>query len=171
MQSVCAIRQHGIEPAPLNREGVSIQPEDVVRVDGADGGFEAGVEGWEADVLRVAGLVDGVVAGDPGVGAVAGGELGPEPDGAVLVVAVVPEGGVVGGVVGVPVRVLAAGEGVHVEDGVDVVFGALGEGYVSGLDWMGWEGREGRTRSITRSRCLNPLSFSTRGFISSSKWR
>ncbi len=65
-------------------------------------------------MLRVAGLVDRVVACDPRVGGVAGGDLRPEPEGAVLVVFVVPESGVRGGVVGVPVGVLAAGEGVHV---------------------------------------------------------
>lgn len=48
------------------------------------------------------------------VGGVARGDLGPEPNAAVLVVFVVPEGGMRGGVVGVPVGVLAAGEGVHV---------------------------------------------------------
>lgn len=77
-------------------------------------------------MFRVAGLVDGIVACDPGVGDVAFCELGPEPDAAVLVVFVVPEGGVGGGVVGVPVGILAAGDGVHVEDCVDFVFGALG---------------------------------------------
>ena len=48
----------------------------------------------------------------------------PEPNGAVLVVAVVPKGGVGGGVVGVPARGLTAGDCVHVEDGVDLVGGA-----------------------------------------------
>jgi hypothetical protein len=43
-----------------------------------------------------------------------------------LVIFVIPEGGVGGGVVGVPVGILAAGDGVHVEDCVDFVFGALG---------------------------------------------
>ena len=45
MQGVRAVGQHGVEAAPLDGERVPIQPEDVVRVDGADGGFEARVEG------------------------------------------------------------------------------------------------------------------------------
>jgi hypothetical protein len=59
------------------------------------------------------------------VGGVARGDLGSEPNAAVLVVFVVPEGGMRGGVVGVPVGVLAAGKGVHVEDCVDFAFGTL----------------------------------------------
>jgi predicted nucleotidyltransferase len=65
-------------------------------------------------MFRVAGLIDGVVACNPVVGGVARGDLGPESNAAVLVVFMVPQGGVRGGVVGVPVGVLAAGEGVHV---------------------------------------------------------
>jgi hypothetical protein len=84
----------------------------VVWVDGADGGLDAGVESRQAEVLGIAGFVDGVVTGDPGVVLVAGSDVLPEPEGAVLEVLVVPEGGVVGDVVGVPVLVLAAGEGV-----------------------------------------------------------
>jgi hypothetical protein len=45
------------------------------------------------------------------VGGVARGDLGSEPNAAVLVVFVVPEGGMRGGVVGVPVGVLVAGGG------------------------------------------------------------
>lgn len=94
-------------------------------IDSTDRWLQARIESREASVFRVAGLVDGIVACDPRVRAVAGGDLRPEPDGAILVVLVVPEGGVRGGVVGVPVGVLAAGQGVHVEDCVDFVFGTL----------------------------------------------
>jgi hypothetical protein len=115
-----------LEALPLHGEGVAVEPEDVLGVDGADRGLDAVVEGGQAPVLRVARLVDRVVAGDPGVGLVVCSELLPEPDGAVLVVFVLPEGGVVGAAVAVPVGVLAAGEGVQVQDCVDFVFCALG---------------------------------------------
>lgn len=65
-------------------------------------------------MLRVTGLVDRIVACDPRIIAVVLCDLCPEPDGAGLVVFVIPEGGVQRGVVGVPVGVLSAGEGVHV---------------------------------------------------------
>ena len=116
--------EHGGEALPFAGEGVAVEPEDVVRVDGADGALDARVECGQADVLRVAGLVDRVVAGDPGIVLVAVGELLPEPDRAVLMVLVVPECCVAGRAVGVPARTLAAGDGVHVEDGVDALVGA-----------------------------------------------
>jgi hypothetical protein len=134
-------------------------------INGADADLDAGVEGGETVVQSVAGLIDGIVACDPGIGFVVCGDLFPEPDGAVLEVFVVPEGGIVGAAVAVPVGVLTTREGVEIEDGVDFVFSALGV-----LVWD-FGGQEGHTRSITRSRCLNPDSFSTRGFISSSKCR
>lgn len=65
-------------------------------------------------MFGVAGLVDGIVACDPGVVFIAVGDLFPKPDAAVLVVLVVPEGGVRGGIVGVPVGILPAGKGVHI---------------------------------------------------------
>lgn len=49
----------------------------------------------------------------------------PDIDGSVLEVLVVPKGSVPGGIVRVPVLVLAAGEGVEVENGVDAVFRTL----------------------------------------------
>jgi hypothetical protein len=83
------------------------------------------IEGGETVVEGITGLVNRIIACDPGVVLIVFCDLAPEPDGAVLVVFVVPERGVGGGVVGVPVRVLAARDGMHIEDGVDVVFGAL----------------------------------------------
>jgi len=58
----------------------------VVGVDFADGGLEAVVERRKADVFWIAGLVERVVAGYPGVVLVASGDLLPQPDCAVLVV-------------------------------------------------------------------------------------
>lgn len=110
---------------PFHGERVTIEPEDVVRVDGTDSGLEAVVKGWETVVKRVAGLVDGVIACDPGVISVVLCDLTPEPDRSVLVVLVVPKRGISSWGIGVPVRVLTPRDGVHVEDRVDAVFGAL----------------------------------------------
>ena len=83
-------------------------------------------------MFRVAWFIDGVVACHPGIGLVVCCNLSPEPNASVLVIFVVPEGGVAGGVVGVPVRVLTSRDCVHVKDCVDFVFGALGV-----LAWWG----------------------------------
>ena len=58
----------------------------MVGVDFADGGLEAVVERRKADVFWIAGLVERVVAGYPSVVFVAGSDLLPKPDCAVLVV-------------------------------------------------------------------------------------
>lgn len=97
----------------------------MIGIDFTDLGFDAVVEGWEAVVKRIAGFVDEVVARDPGVGFVAAGDSSPEMDHTVLKVFVVPERGMVGWVVSVPVATLAAGKGVQVENCVDVVLGTL----------------------------------------------
>jgi hypothetical protein len=141
----------------------------VVGIHGPDYRLVAVVEGRETVVEGITGLVNRIIACDPGVVLVVFCNLAPEPDGAVLVVFVVPEGGVGGGVVGVPVRVLAAGDSMHIEDCVDVVFGALWDVRLTFSEKV--EGAGVCTNSITRSRCLNPDSFSTRGFMSSSKCR
>src|SRR4051812_28665435 len=99
---------------PFHSKCIPIQPQNMIRIDGADSGFETLVECWETVVEWIAGLVDGVVACDPGVVFVVCCEFGPEPDGAVLVVFVFPECSVCGWVVGMPVGVLAARDGVHV---------------------------------------------------------
>ena len=98
------------EAGEVSGEGVPIEPEDVVRVDGADCGADAVVEGYEAGVFcvqtrvlvgecgrgggrgtRVGRFVERVVAGDPGVPFVVFGQLLPQPDDPVLEVAVLPE--------------------------------------------------------------------------------
>ena len=62
----------------------------MVWVDGSDRGFEPLVEGWKSNVFGVSRFVDGVVPGDPCVVFVAGCNLLPKPDCAVLMVFVVP---------------------------------------------------------------------------------
>ena len=111
----------------------------MVRVDRADRGVHPVVEVDQAGLVRVRGLVERVVARDPGVVPVVLRELFPEPDGAVLEVLVVPEVGNVSARVRVPVGVLAAGCGVQVEDGVDAVLCAEIDDAVEVLEALGLE--------------------------------
>lgn len=125
VQRIHAVRQYVLEALPLHRKRIPIQPQDVVRIHFADRRLKTIVEGWETSVLGVAGLVDGVVARDPGVGGVVFCEFGPQPDSAVLVVFKIPERSIIRRVVGVPVWVLAAGDGVHIENCIYALFGTL----------------------------------------------
>lgn len=97
----------------------------MIRVDFADGGFETIIEGWEPDVLGIARLINRVVTGDPRIRGVVGGKLLPKPDGAVLVVFIVPESSVGGGVISVPPWRLATWKSVHIEDSIYPFFCAL----------------------------------------------
>lgn len=93
MASVHAVGEGLAERAEVHAERVAVEEEDVVRVDGADRLLDALVEGDEAGVLLVGGLVQGVVAGNPGVVLVVLGEGLPDLDGAVLEVLVDPDWG------------------------------------------------------------------------------
>lgn len=127
VERVHRVGQDGVlvEALPFRGEGVPVQKQDMVRVDLADRLFQAHVERRQADVLRVARLVDQVVAGNPSVGFVPCRDLLPQPDSAVLMVAMIPEGRVGGEVVRMPARRLTARQGMHIEDGVDLVFCTL----------------------------------------------
>lgn len=131
MDGVDTIRQHFVEPFPLHGERVPVQPQDVIRVDFSNGRFNPIIKRRKPDMLRIAGLVDRVVAGNPRIALVSSCDLLPQPDGSILVVLKVPERRVRGRVVCVPVGVLTAGGRVHVEDGVYVVFGTLSETSIS----------------------------------------
>jgi hypothetical protein len=104
---------------------VALHEEDMVKINPSDRGDDAVVESQQPRPLRVGGLVHGVVACDPGIPLVSTGNVLPKVDDAVLEVNVVPEGGVSGRVVGMPVLILAARAGMQVEDCVDSVLGAL----------------------------------------------
>lgn len=88
---------------------------------------------------RITGLVDEIVARYPGVVLIAGSNLPPQPDDAVLEVFVVPEGGVVAAVVAMPVWVLTTWEGVQVEDRVDFVLCAQIYHSIEMLEAFGFE--------------------------------
>jgi hypothetical protein len=57
MQCVYAVREDFVETTPFHRKGVAVEPEDVIRVNLADSLFDAVVEEWKTDVLRVTRLV------------------------------------------------------------------------------------------------------------------
>jgi len=114
VEGIYGVWERLVKVLPLHGECVTVQPEDVVRVDLSDSRLKAVVERRKTVVERVAWLVNWVVTSYPSVVLVAFSNLSPEPDDTVLVVFVVPEAGVVGDVVRVPVRVLSAGGGVKV---------------------------------------------------------
>lgn len=118
---------------------VSVQEQDVVRVDLADGRIDLMVPGLKSLVGGVAGLVERVVSSDPRIALEVGSDLLPEPDAPVLEVLVGPELGNVMRRVRVPISVLAAGRGVHVEDGVDALVGAEIDDAVEPLEAVGLE--------------------------------
>ena len=117
------VLERHLEHAEVGRVRVAVEEEDVVGVDRADGRDEAGVEGPDDLAGLVGGLVQQVVARDPGVVLVVRGHGLPEVDDAVLEVPVLPEGRDVRRVVGVPVLVLRARQRVQVDDRVDAVGG------------------------------------------------
>lgn len=77
--------------AEVGAESVTIQEQNVVRVDGSDCLFNSDVEIDQPGVLLVRGLVQGVKAGDPCVVFVVGSEVFPDLDSAVLEVLVNPD--------------------------------------------------------------------------------
>lgn len=139
----------------------------MLRVDLANCWDDAVVEGEETSPLRVGRLVHRVVSRYPRVPAVSLSNVLPQVDSTVLEVNVVPEGGVAGRVVGVPILVLAAGQCVDVEDSVDLVLGTLQHCQIRN---QSKPKTESHTISTTRSTCLNPSSLISNGFMSSSKW-
>jgi hypothetical protein len=106
----------------------------VVAVDLANGRDEPVVERADDRAGRVGRLVEQVVSADRRLVAVARREGLPQVHDAILEVRVLPEGGDVGRVVGVPVLVLAAGHGVQVDDAVDAVLGAQSHDRVEALE-------------------------------------
>jgi len=113
------------EVFPFHCERISIEPENVIRVYLADGWLEPVVKRGKSMVQWIARLVDRVVTSYPCIVLVSFCDLFPKPDRPVLMVLVVPESSVVGGVVRMPVSILSTRYGMHVQDGIDLVFGTL----------------------------------------------
>lgn len=97
----------------------------MVRIDIPDRRHDTVVECQQTSPLRVSGLVHGVVTSNPWIAFVSSRNMFPQVDRPVLEVFVVPEGGVSGRVIAVPILVLSTGKGVKVENSVDTIFGAL----------------------------------------------
>jgi hypothetical protein len=72
-------------------EGVTIEKDGVIGVDGTDGFVDAVIECYDAGVCGIGGLIEGVVSSNPFVSFIVGGECLPEPYGAILEVFVVPD--------------------------------------------------------------------------------
>ena len=137
VQGVDGVLERLVEDVELGRVGVAVEEEDVVGVHRADGRDEPPVEGPDDAAGLVRGLVQQVVARHPGVAPVVVGDGLPQVHDPVLEVPVLPEGGDVGGVVGVPVMVLGAGQGVQVDDRVDAVSGERVDGPVEVAEAVG----------------------------------
>ena len=65
-------------------------------------------------MLRVAGLIQRVIPSNPRVIPISSGNLFPKPDGSVLMILIIPESGIAGWIIGMPVWILAAWDGVHI---------------------------------------------------------
>lgn len=72
---------------------------------------------------QLAWFVSKVVVGNPLVVLILGGDWLPEPDGAILTVLEVPEVGISGTIIRVPICILGAGHRVHVNNSVDALHG------------------------------------------------
>jgi hypothetical protein len=84
MVGVHDIRQRLTEHVEVDGIAVAFEEEHVIWIDGADGLSHPVVEGLDALLRRVSGLVQHVVASHPGIRAVMLGEAFPKPDRAVL---------------------------------------------------------------------------------------
>src|SRR5918993_5454448 len=107
------------EHVEVHRIAVTLEEDQVVRVDGQDRLVEPPVEGHDELLARVGWLVYGVVASHPRVAPVVVSYMFPEVHRPVLEMLVSPEQRLVGRVVRMPVLVLVAWQGVQVDDRVD----------------------------------------------------
>ena len=138
VHGVYGVWQDFLEPGKVHGVGVSIQEQDMIRVDFAHGLLYSGVELLQPHMLRVGRLVHGIIARNlqclvshletraterhgsyPSVALVVLGKLNPEIDHPVLQILEVPEHSFVDAGIAVPSLILAARESVHIKDGVD----------------------------------------------------
>jgi hypothetical protein len=130
VDGVDGVRPWLAEHVEVDRVAVALEKQDVVGIDRAHGVVQAPVEGADRRAADVARLVDGIVAGHPRLVPIAARERLPQMDHPVLKVLVVPEERPVRRVVAVPALVLAAGQGVQVDDRVETVPRAALDGAV-----------------------------------------
>lgn len=129
------------ELCKIRREGISVQENDMVLVDGSNSLMKPVVQVDQAFMLwvRICRFVQDVVSGDPGIIFVVRCELFPEPDEAILEVFVSPEVADMGSAICVPSSTLTTWCCVNVDDGVDGMFGAEGDRAVEVLEAVGLE--------------------------------
>jgi hypothetical protein len=89
--SVDRVWQSILEVAEVGAEGVTVQEQNVIRVNGSDSLFDPNVKVEQPCVLLVRRFVQRIVTGDPGVVLVVRSEVFPDLDGSVLEVLVYPD--------------------------------------------------------------------------------
>lgn len=128
-----------IKVREIRRERVSVQKQNMVGINLADGGVNLMIPCLESFMGGITRFVERVVSSDPRIPLEVCSDFLPEPHAPVLEILVGPELGDVVRRVRVPVSVLAAGGGVHVEDGVDALFGAEVDDAVEPFEAVGFE--------------------------------
>lgn len=106
---VHGIRKHICETRKVHAESVSLQEQDVIRVNGPHSRYYSIIKREQPCPLLISRLVQQIVSRDPGIALVPIGNNLPQVDDPILEVFVVPECRVASRVITMPVLVLAAG--------------------------------------------------------------
>src|SRR5579859_5717821 len=106
------------------RVAIAFQKEDVVGIDSANSLVEPPIERHKHRFTGISRFVDGVVAGYPGMSLVTIGNGFPEMNHPVLKVLMLPEQSLVRRIVAMPCLILVAGQGMQIDNGVDVLLSA-----------------------------------------------
>lgn len=118
MDGIHTVRQHLLKRREIHGIRVPVEVKNMLRIHLPNRRLHPAVESLEIYVFRVRWFVHGVITRNPRISPVMLRNLDPEIDHPVLEILEVPEEGLVDARVAVPALVLAAGEGVHVDDGV-----------------------------------------------------
>ncbi len=113
------------EPGEIHAEGVPLEEDDVIWVNGSDNGVDSIIKCEESSPLFVGRLIQKVVACNPSIWSISRGDVLPQVHNPVLKVLVIPKRGVASNIVRVPVLRLATWGRVKVDYGVYVVFRTL----------------------------------------------
>ena len=163
-----SIRINLSEFREVHTEGISLQKDDVFRVNCSDCRHDSIVKCKKTSPLLICGLVQQIISCNPCVRPISGCYDFPQIDDTVLKVLVIPKSGVSSGVIAVPVLGLTTWSSVKVYYRIYAVFRTLWKcGWAYDKE-KGWRGKF--TSLMTLSTCLKPSSLITIGFISSSKW-
>src|SRR5260370_14015128 len=102
--------------------------------DGGNGLVERSVERYDSLFTGITRLIDGIIARHPGMSLVTIGYSFPEVYYPVLEVLMLPEQGFVGRVVAMPVLILVTGQGMQVDDRVDLLLGTQDDKRIQGFE-------------------------------------